>query len=120
MDKREYLRSLGFEVGERGRFSAEMQTALANADMTFDAPKTSKRDDGLPVYEAQVIVPDIPPQAAVRKARQLFGYTTEGFKVGFVTCRRCSYHMMYCDCKEGILAPSIVAVCEDPLVNVGG
>jgi hypothetical protein len=28
VDKREYLRSLGFTVGERGRFTAEMMTAL--------------------------------------------------------------------------------------------
>lgn len=31
MDKRAYLRSQGFTVGERGRFSAEMQAALASA-----------------------------------------------------------------------------------------
>lgn len=31
MDKREYLRSKGFTVGDRGRFSAEMQAALAAA-----------------------------------------------------------------------------------------
>lgn len=32
MDDREYLRSLGFTVGERGRFSKEMKDALANRD----------------------------------------------------------------------------------------
>jgi hypothetical protein len=31
MDKRSYLRSQGFTVGDRGRFSAAMQTALAAA-----------------------------------------------------------------------------------------
>ena len=32
MTDREYLRSLGFEVGDRGRFSKEMRAALASRD----------------------------------------------------------------------------------------
>ena len=32
MNDREYLRSLGFEVGDRGRFSKEMKAALATRD----------------------------------------------------------------------------------------
>ena len=32
MNDREYLRSLGFEVGDRGRLSKEMKAALANRD----------------------------------------------------------------------------------------
>ena len=48
MDKREYLRSLGFTVGERGRFTAEMMTALK--DYQEEGGKlegrTGKRDDG--------------------------------------------------------------------------
>ena len=39
MDKREYLRSQGFEVGERGRFSAEMLEALRS----FDGEETQNR-----------------------------------------------------------------------------
>lgn len=116
MDKREYLRSLGFTVGERGRFSAEMQTAIASAGMNFDSPLKKSHD---PV-EVEVIRPHVPPQEALRKAKQLYGYTSEGHKVGFITCRRCSYHMMYCNCKQGVLAPSIVSRCDDSLVNVGG
>lgn len=39
MDKRAYLRSKGFTVGDRGRFSAEMQAALASAPAgSFDEP----------------------------------------------------------------------------------
>lgn len=114
MDKREYLRSLGFEVGERGRFSAEMMTALAQADVSFE-PREKTQES----YGEERIIPSLPPQTVVRKARQLFGYTSEGYKVGFVTCRRCSYHMMYCNCSEGILAPSVVVACDDKAVMVG-
>jgi hypothetical protein len=32
MNDREYLRSLGFEVGDRGRYSKEMRAALATRD----------------------------------------------------------------------------------------
>lgn len=114
MDKRAYLRSLGFEVGERGRFSAEMQAAIAKADIAFEAPEKKKQE-----YSREEIISSLPPQPKVREPRQLFGYTDEGFKVGFVTCRRCSQHMIYCNCSEGVLAPSIVKVCEDPIVTVG-
>ena len=41
MDDREYLRSLGFTVGDRGRFSKEMKAALANRDgVDPDAPES--------------------------------------------------------------------------------
>lgn len=59
MNKREYLRSLGFEVGSRGRFSEEMQQALK--DYTEETPEviiipkvknTPKRTDGVRVYTA--------------------------------------------------------------------
>ena len=32
MNEREYLRHLGYEVGERGRFSTEMKDELAKRD----------------------------------------------------------------------------------------
>jgi len=39
MNDREYLRSLGFEVGDRGRYSKEMKAALATRDgVDPDAP----------------------------------------------------------------------------------
>ena len=36
MTKREYLRSLGFTVGERGRFNDLMKIELAKYDGVFD------------------------------------------------------------------------------------
>lgn len=115
MDKREYLRSLGFEVGERGRFSAEMQTALANSGIAFEKPEKKSE----PAVTLEKIIPHRPPQKPVRKAKQLYGYTEEGYKVGFITCRRCAEHMMYCECPQGILAPSIVKACDDQSVMIG-
>lgn len=112
MDKREYLRSLGFQVGERGRFSAEMKAALAKADVAFTI-SSPKKDESIIL---ETIIPDVPPQKVMREPQQLFGYTQEGSKVGFVTCGRCHYHMMYCDCPGGVQAPSIVSVCDDPRV----
>lgn len=120
MDKREYLRSLGFEVGERGRFSAEMKTALKN--FTEEGGKlegrTGKRDDGLPEVEPSVIIPHVPPQVAVRKPKKLKGRSKEGYIVEFVTCFDCNYHMMYCNCEGGVKAPSSVVSSKDSLVRV--
>lgn len=48
MNKREYLRSLGFAVGDRGRFSAEMKAAIAKAESegtTFDVPVITESDN---------------------------------------------------------------------------
>ena len=51
MDDREYLRSLGFTVGDRGRFSKEMREALAKRDgVDPDAPESE--------YGAQDRFPD--------------------------------------------------------------
>ena len=51
MGDREYLRSLGFEVGDRGRFSKEMKEALAKRDgVDPDAPESE--------YGPQDRVPD--------------------------------------------------------------
>lgn len=84
MDKREYLRSLGFTVGDRGRFSKEMKAALANRDgVDPDAPESEygpqdrfadgryriERSNGLPR------TPDVPgidfgPGLAVQSGRR--------------------------------------------------
>lgn len=120
MDKREYLRSLGFNVGERGRFSAEMQTALKDfeADGGKLETRSGKRDDGLPEMEPSIIVPDLPPEVAVRDAKTLKGKSPEGYTVSFVLCFDCHKHMMYCTCAGGVKAPSSVVSSKDPLVRV--
>ena len=120
MDKREYLRSLGFEVGERGRFSAEMKTALKNFQEQGGKleQKTGKRDDGLPEVEPSIVIPHVPPQEKMREAKTLFGTSPEGYKISFVMCFDCSQHMSYCNCDGGVKAPSSVISSKDPLVRV--
>ena len=120
MDKREYLRSLGFTVGERGRFTAEMITALKDyqAEGGKLEGRTGKRDDGLPEVEPSVVVPHLPPEVAVRKPKKLRGRSREGYIIEFVMCFDCSKHMMYCTCPGGIKAPSSVATCKEQDVRV--
>ena len=111
MTKREYLRSLGFTVGERGRFTDAMKQAIADYSGVFDEPSSN------PAPKTRINFQEL-AQDAVRPARNLKGYTREGHEVGFVTCRACSQHMIYCNCTGGILAPSIVVSSKDPDVRV--
>lgn len=116
MTKREYLRSLGFTVGERGRFNDAMKIALAQYEGVFDEeqPKLNLRKikDFKVDKSAKVKV-----QYRQREARTLYGYTVEGFKVGFVTCSACKQHMIWCDC-EKVTAPKIVVRSDDKLVKI--
>lgn len=114
MTKREYLRNLGFEVGERGRFNDAMKHALESYEADggkFEDP-ASKNNYKPPInfqsYE----------QTPLRPSRKLVGHTSEGYLVGFVTCRQCAQHMTYCNCPGGILAPSIVITSKEPDVRV--
>lgn len=120
MDKREYLRSLGFTVGERGRFNSEMQAALKGYQEEGGKleGRTGKRDDGLPEVEPTVIIPHLPPQTKQRDAKKLKGKSPEGYTVEFVMCFECFQHMMYCICEGGIKAPASVSSCKDPLVRL--
>jgi hypothetical protein len=80
--------------------------------------RTGKRDDGLPEVEPSVIIPDIPPQEQIRQPKTLIGKSPEGYKIAFVMCFECHYHMMYCKCEGGVKAPSSVVSSKDPLVRV--
>lgn len=101
MTDREYLRSLGFTVGERGRFSKEMVDALAkrDTDKALDHMNEINQLVGLPV-----------PQEPAREAQILYGQTVSGHKVAFVMCSSCAHHMMWCECPDGVTAPDNVAV----------
>jgi len=94
MNDRDYLRSLGFFVGDRGRFSKEMKEALANRDATPSV------DD--------VSLPHITQQ---RRSQILYGITKGGSRVAFITCSRCAHHMIWCEC-EKVMAPDNVAVLD--------
>lgn len=99
MTDREYLRSLGFTVGERGRFSKEMLEALKNRDKAETDSFISDMNEAF----------GLTPREPVREAQELYGLTKGGAKVGFIMCSACADHMMWCEC-EKILAPDNVAV----------
>ena len=98
---RAYLRFLGYEVGERGRFSTEMKDELAKRDYQ-PSPQ-------------EVFKPEVKPE---REGRQLYGYDKEGNKIGFVICHKCTQHMVWCRCVKGVHAPKYIYSSKDPLVFV--
>ena len=86
MTKREYLRSLGFEVGSRGRFNEAMLKALQ--DYTEETPEviiipkvknTPKRTDGIKVYTAELHTGQI---------------------IRFDQCASCSENVVFCHCSN--------------------
>ena len=117
MNKREYLRSIGFTVGERGRFNDAMKTALAKYDGVFDEDQPDLKQNKVKKVKAAKGIINLPNQKRVREPRVLAGYTKEGFKVGFDGCSACNQHMVYCTCPNGVLAPKIVSSSADPLVR---
>lgn len=124
MNKREYLRSQGFRVGERGRFTDEMKIALAKYDGVFEEDikpldmSKLKNFGGTPKKKAKKVNEHNQEQIRGRDARILYGKTIDGTKVGFVSCSKCHEHMIFCSCPEGIHAPSVVHTTSDTLVYV--
>jgi len=120
MNEREYLRTLGFEVGDRGRFSLEMKQALSGFEQGGGKleRRSGKREDGLPEVEPGGVVTEIVPMKKMREERVLKGKTTEGYTIAFVMCFGCGMHMIYCSCEGGVKAPSLVISSNDPLVRV--
>ena len=98
MDKREYLRSLGFEVGKRGRFSAEMLKALEG----FDEGTESKIDSVL-----DEIVVDTPVKFEIKSPLprtdgvSIYTLTTKtGLTIRFDTCPDCKENVRFCHCSS--------------------
>jgi hypothetical protein len=124
-DKRQWLRSKGFIVGERGRFSHEMQCALADAavkeGIKFDTPTSKtintrngtvtierkKRNKGKQqappqpdigwVFANEVRRPDLPVGWLVRLANGKTRQWTE--------CYKCNYSIAYCQCPRPTMHP---------------
>jgi hypothetical protein len=119
MNKRDYLRSQGFNVGERGRFNDAMKTCIAKAQeegIHFNDIPTPKVEK---LYVKEEIKPHtFKPQPKLRSSRELFGYTHDGIKIAFITCRQCRFHMIYCSCTGGVQAPKLVVRSNDPLVRI--
>lgn len=116
MTKREYLRSLGFEVGERGRFTEAMKKALSEYSGKFDEPISSSSNYTGPEGKPWIPHSDVP----VRPSYAFEGKTKEGYVVRWNGCSRCKSHMIYCICEQGVHAPGFITECDDPLVVVGG
>lgn len=119
MNKRDYLRSQGFNVGERGRFNDAMKSSIAKAQeegIVFNDIPTPKVEK---LYKAEEIKPHtFKPQEKLRASRELIGFTHDGIKIAFITCRQCRSHMIYCSCTGGVQAPSLVVRSNDPLVRI--
>ena len=122
MTKREYLRSLGFQVGERGRFNSAMKIELAKYDGVFDEDIIPLKLDKLKTYTRKKDNPKnqylpLPPKSKMTRAPQMFtGYTKDGIPVGFDGCSKCHHKAEWCYCPTGITAPSIVKHCDNSLV----
>lgn len=111
LNKREYLRSQGFHVGERGRFTPAMLTALTKSGIDFK--ETLDKPEPLDVSCVVDTVSFLQPEStAIREPRTLYGYNREGKKIGFVICYACKLHMMYCDCESIQAPPSIIHTKE--------
>lgn len=111
MNKREYLRSKGFKVGERGRLTPAMVETLRDFK---EGPVNEVLD--VVVYPARKTYVE---NQMIRKPKTLYGLTKEGKKVGFTTCSDCDEHMSICSCQNGILAPIMVVLCKEEGVRVG-
>lgn len=92
----------GLAVPTRGRLPADILTAYTGNPLTPKKPVPS----GL-------LANPVPRRVRVREPETLYGLTEEGYKVGYDTCRRCKYHMSYCECKQGVKPPSIVVQVLD-------
>ena len=122
--KREWLVQQGLAKATRGRLSLEAHAALAEAIASgtqFSDDANTSNDESMPNPDdrpwTQAIVKDWP---VIRKSvGQLYGKTEEGWRVGFITCRKCSLHYKYCSCKP-FGAPAIVATLDDKTKKILG
>ncbi len=116
--RKEYAVSLGLAKPGRGRLSKEAWAAIHKAEQ--DGVQFS--DKSAPVVSQPVnVVPKMSTKPTVKVrdiGKQLIGYTREGWTVGFTNCRRCHQHANYCECRAGILAPSIVVTLDRDTVDV--
>lgn len=120
VDVRAFLRSKGFEVGKRGRFSAEMLEAikaeypdLVGADGKL-RPATVSSSNGngdaspkAPRVKATVVAKPLPkptPQLPVRSPEP-FHAVSGNLKLVMINCFKCGQHTKFCSCKNGPVAP---------------
>jgi uncharacterized protein with PIN domain len=109
MDKREYLRSIGFEVGERGRFSTEMKEALSSHvnenPESIIVSRSERLADGRPAVEPHSVYVPPPPQKKQREESVFYAITTRGENIACTSCGECKFAMIYCECEGGPKPP---------------
>ena len=113
MNDREYLRSLGFTVGDRGRFSSEMKAALASRDGVTDSEdepqykSTDKLADGRWAIERSNGLPSLVKERVVQRDAKVYRVTlTDGLIISTIYCGACKEHVMYCECEDGPQPPN--------------
>lgn len=96
MDKRAWLKERGFQVGERGRFSAEMIEALKEYD--------NGSADGAPVASLEAVIKKS-VSVVMRDATAYVVITNQGLTVACGLCSTCNETVMYCACSNGPYPP---------------
>lgn len=132
MNKRDYLVSKGLAKPGRGRLSREAHIEIERAiadGMVFDDVEKPKKpakieavsEDPPVVTESNRPIPTVvTPRVRDIGERDLIGYTKEGWRVSFITCRRCGLHANFCSCHDGLLPPSIVETLDERTLEVLG
>lgn len=119
MNDREYLRSLGFSVGDRGRLSSEMKAALASRDGVTDSEdepqykSTDRLPDGRWAIERSNGLPSLVKESVVmRDAKTYVAVLVDGLRIATQYCGTCKEHVMYCECEDGPQPPNYLGADE--------
>lgn len=119
MNDREYLRSLGFTVGDRGRFSSEMKAALASRDGISDSEgtnqyrSTDRMADGRYAVERSNGLPSLVKPSVVHRDAKVYRATlTDGLVIACANCSKCKDHVMYCECEDGPHPPNYLEATD--------
>lgn len=119
MNDREYLRSLGFTVGDRGRFSSEMKAALASRDGVTDSEdvplyrSTDKFPDGRWAIERSNGLPSLVKERVMQRDAKVYRATlTDGLVIACGTCSLCKENVMYCECEDGPQPPNYLEATD--------
>ena len=97
MDKREYLRSKGYTVGSRGRFSLEMIEELK--DFVDNRPVLVKEKP------QQATKPAAIPNQTIQREDTVIYIVHDGIKLAIGQCFECHCHIRYCKCLNGPRPP---------------
>jgi hypothetical protein len=109
VNKRDYLRSLGFEVGERGRFSAEMQEALKSFVETDKHIESTRKV--LEQARERIV---LPPRVKQREDSIYCAVLEGGTLIRMGMCSDCRQSCVWCMCDGGPQPPRYL---DKPIVS---